>query len=411
MKVVFIQPYYHNIWEALGIGYIASYIRKNFKGELQLKFYQAYFDDDKTIIDGCSDSDIIGISTTSPNFKHGVKLSREIKKINPNVHIVFGGWHVTALKEKSFVEGIDQIVIGEGEKAFLSILEGNRQPVLYGTKLPWPELPWPDRDLIRVDRTINLCERMTGKRITSFQANRGCPMRCRFCSERIITGNINKKNPVRTRDVQDILKEIKEISEKYNLDMIKFCDATFDISSDFVISFCKEKISMGVDIEWEAMVHAALVKEEMFDWLKKANCNQIDVGCESGSDKVLKQMRKGTNTQKIRNVFRWAKDVGLQRRAFFLIGMPEEDIEDIMKTKHFMFELDAEHIGVTMLCPYPGSYFYDYNSMKDIDWSKTDEYGNDFWSTRYFTNEGLKNIQKYLLKKINQSTIVERQNR
>ena len=131
MKITFINPYYHNIWESIGVGYIISYCLKNYKDNLEINFFQGMFDSDEEIIKGSFNSDIIAFSCTSPSFMRGVDLSLKIKKLNPKIKSVFGGWHVTALKDKSLINGVDQIVIGEGEKAFLDILSllqsiGNR---------------------------------------------------------------------------------------------------------------------------------------------------------------------------------------------------------------------------------------------------------------------------------------------
>ena len=297
-------------------------------------------------------------------------------------------------------EVIDQMIVGEGEKAFLELLNGNRDRIVFSKSLGFEELFWPDRDLIMNYRTVDLCEQMIGKRITSFQANRVCPFRCTFCSERVMTGNFHRKNnPIRTRDVRDLMDEIEYVIAKYKLDFFKFADATFDTSTEFVINFCEEKIRRGNNIEWECLIHAGLAEKEMFTSLKHSNCNQVDVGCESGSKKVLREMRKGTTPDQTAKVFEWAREVGIKRRAFFLIGMPSETEEDIELTEKFIEKINPDVLGVTILCPYPGSDLYNHNLMKDVNWSEADEYSNDFWRTDHFTNNDLKNIQKRLTTK------------
>ena len=97
MKVVFIQPRYFNIWEALSIGYIAGYAKEKFPGNLRMSFYQGYFDDDEKIIDDAKNSDIVAFSCTSPVYRHAVKLAGEIKKMNPSARTIFGGWHPSAV--------------------------------------------------------------------------------------------------------------------------------------------------------------------------------------------------------------------------------------------------------------------------------------------------------------------------
>lgn len=400
MKVTFIQPYYHNIWEAIGIAYISAYIEKHYRGHIELNFFQGYFDNDKTIIEGSIKSDIVAFSCTSPAFNQGLILANEIKKINPKIKTVFGGNHVSALSGFISEECIDQMVVGEGEKAFLEILEGNNERIVNGKPVTFDELSWPDRDMIKNERTVDLCQKMTNQRIASFQANRVCPFRCRYCSERVITGIFNKKtNPIRSRDVKDLIDEIEFVVRKYKLDFFKFVDATFNTSSEYVTSFCEEKIKRNLTCEWECMIHAGIANKEMFAILKKANCNQIDVGCESGSPKVLRDMKKGVNIDKIIKVFDWAKEYSIKRRAFFIIGLPTETKEDILLTEQLAIKLQPDVLGVTILCPYPGCDYYDHDKMKDIDWQNTDEYSNDFWHTDYFSSKELKEGQRYLTDK------------
>lgn len=409
MKISFIQPYYKNTWEPIGIGYLVSYCRDNFKGDLEINCFHGNFDSDEEIITGCSDSDYIAFSCTSPTFSHGLRLSRAIKKVNKKAKSIFGGWHVTALKEHCLVDGVDQIVVGEGEKALLDILNGNDQKIIYGERIGWDELSYPDRDIIKTIRTVDLCESMNGRRTASFQSNRVCPVSCVFCAEKIMTGRFNrKKNPIRSRTAKDVCDEIEIVVDKLNLDYFKFVDATFDISEDFVVDFCKEKIKRGINTEWEALIHASFVTEKMIEYLKKSNCNQINVGCESGSPKILGQVGKGVKVDVIKKVFSWGKDYDINRRSFFILGMPEENEEDIKLTEDLIDEIEPDFVGFTILCPYPGSALYDHEKYKDIDWENTDEYSNDFWRNKNFTNQELKSIQSRLIEKY-QGIMCERQ--
>lgn len=398
MHVTFIQPYYHNIWEALGIAYIGSYCRQHYNGDLSMTFFQGYFDSDDTIVAGCKNTNIVAFSCTSPAITPAKKLAERIKEINPNVKIVVGGWHVTATKLRP--EWADQIVVGEGEKAFLRILEGEDTPIVLGEKLPFSELPHPDRELIKNYRTVDLCEKMIGKRVLSLQSNRGCPMSCAYCSEVCMTGKFNHTtNPIRSRDPKDVCDELEKLIGIYNLDQFKFVDATFDISEEYVTAFCDEKIRRGITTKWECLVHATFATEKMMQKLREANCTQINVGCESGSPKILRQIRKGVTVEKIQQVFKWAKKYNIGRRAFFILGMPDESLKDIEMTERLADNLDADVIGFTILCPYPGGDFYDPNKHKYIAWDKTDEYGNDFWKSNYLENWELHEWQEYLTKK------------
>lgn len=396
-KVVLVQPYYENIWEPIGLGYIASYLKKHFVGELELSCFQGNFDTDETIINNCKDADVVGFSCTSPAYPHALRLAKSIKKINPKVRTVVGGFHPSALPEEcASEEFIDQVVVGEGEKAFLDIVNGNTESIVHGTKLPMSELPWPDRKIIKNHRTVALCESMNTKRIASFQCNRVCPVNCAFCAERIVSGRYNKtRNPIRSRDVSELCDEIEHVIKELDLNYFKFVDATFDITPDFVIEFCKEKIKRGITTEWECLIHCSFTTEEMFMWLKKAQCHQVNMGVESGSNKILRDIGKGLQVKTIKKAFGWAKKHGIERRGFFLFGMPNETREDLLLTEALIDEIEPDVVGFTILCPYPGTKLYDPIKHKDVDWEKADEYSNDFWYTEHFSNIELKAQQAY----------------
>jgi radical SAM superfamily enzyme YgiQ (UPF0313 family) len=388
MKVTFISPSYHNFWEPIGIGYIISYCDIRYNGKLDIDFYHENFDSIIDIVDNASKSDIVGITCTTPTYKRATQIAEYIKRKNKSVKIVLGGWHPTVIG-KNESEFVDQIVVGEGETAFLEILNGNTDSVIIGERLPFSELHWPNRTTINEKRHLDYCFKEFGERIASFQSIRGCKMKCAMCAEKYMSGG-----KLRLRDPVDTLDEIEYVDEIYHIDKLKFLDATWAVSEEYVKSFCEEKIRRKNKLPWDAMVHAAFATEESLRLMKLANCDIIMVGVESGSQMLLVEVGKGVTIEKIRKVFEWGKKYGLQRRAFFILGMPNETPETIFQTLQLAEDLDPDVFGMTILCPYPGTKYYDPVKHKDVDWSKADEYSNDFWYTKNFSNDDLKRIQK-----------------
>jgi len=403
MKVVLVHGKYFNSWEALGLGYIGAYIKKKISG-VDLYFYQGCFDDDETVVNGCTDADIVFFSCTSPSFKYCVEISKKIKSINNKVHIVVGGYHASSLPDESLVDGIDQVVVGEGEQAAVDIINGNRDRILFGRRMKFDELDWPDRDLIKNERNMGVAYKDNGIKITSFQSARACPFGCIYCADGhcgVLYGGRSAK--VERRDIDDLLSEMFFVKEKYGLDFIKFSDPTWNTNLQYIKDFCKEKIRRGLDTPFYPNIHAKVVDDEMFELMSQANCAEIGLGVESGSPKILSQIGKATNRDHIRNSVKLAHKYKIKVRGYFIIGMPEESEEDLILTEEFAEELDLDEYGFTILCPYPGTKMYHDNPSKfeNIDWSVTDEYVNDFWKTNYLSNEQLREWQTRLTKKFN----------
>jgi radical SAM superfamily enzyme YgiQ (UPF0313 family) len=400
-RIIFIQPKVGykgaSFWDALGIGYIISYIKASgFSGEIE--FYSGAFDSDDVIIKACSNADFVGFGFTSPQMKHALHLSRKIKRINPNCKTVFGGWHPTAVPEQTASNPeVDYVVVGEGEEGMLKIINGEvgkDERIVFSKPIGnLDELPFPDRKAIKVERHIQVAYRENGERITSIQGGRGCPFQCIFCSEYLMT-----KDLVRRRAPSKLVNEIEYVIDEYSVDLLKFVDPEINSSIQWVKDFYKEVIKRKVDVEFEANLHATLVDREMLELMKKANFRQIDIGVETGSPRMLKVIRKGTTIEQIKKVFKWSKEVGLLRRAYFMVGFPDETPEDVELTFKLAEELDPDVVGMTILCPFPGTTLYDSNLYKEVDWSKADEYRNDLYRTRKFSNEELRAIQDKFVK-------------
>ena len=283
----------------------------------------------------------------------------------------------------------DQIIIGEGESAFLSILYGKKDPVIFGEKLNFDNLYWPDREIIKEYRHLDYCERGWGERIGSFSSRRGCSHSCTMCGEYCMSHNI-----VRVRNNEDLLNEIDHVNKQYNLTKFKFIDPTFAYPKEATIDFCKAKIKRDNKLPWECMAHVAYLNREVLQLMKDSNCQQVNIGCESGDPKILKAIRKGATISKIEEVFKVGHDIGLDMRAFFMVGFPEETEESFEMTKQLVRDIKPSVVGCTILTPFPGTQYYSHEKFKNIDWSNCNEYTNDFWDSKNFSNDQLKEMQR-----------------
>ena len=409
MKIVFVQPnvgFKGHTWEALGIGYIISYLRKHYDGDLDMEFYSGFYDSDKQIVEAGKGADIIGFSCTSPQYKHGLELARQIK--TKSNRIVFGGIHASALPRLLLKEDcIDALVMGEGERAMLQLVEDVNNSIAifkhtyhsdYIGNLD--DIPFPDRKTIKNERNIQQSYKDEGVRITSVLSSRGCPFRCSFCCSHLVW-----QRKIRFRSALNILDEVEQLVTDWGIQFLKFADDTFTLNKKRAIEFCQLKIETGIKIPYGANAHINTIDEDLLKHLAASGCQELWYGVESGSPRILKNMHKNTRIDKIKQVFKLTKDYGIKTRAYFLLGAPNETIEDIEMTERLCDELQSDIVGFTLLSPFPINEYFDYETMQDWDWSVFDEYGNEWVHTKTLTNRELKDMQRRLVEKYQQKAV------
>ena len=403
MKIVFVQPnvgFKGHAWEAIGIGYITAYLRQHHEDDLDIEFYSGFYDTDEQITKACEDADVVGFGSTSPQYRHGLRLARQIK--TKENRIVFGGVHPSALPNLVLKEHcVDAAVVGEGEKATLQLVEDIDKGADISGRIYRSEyienlddIPFPDRKTIKNERNIQQAYHDEGKRITSVLSSRGCPFHCSFCCSHIIWGR-----KIRFRSPVNMLDEVDQLVKHWDIQFLKFADDTFTVNKQRVIDFCKLKIEKDIKIPYGANAHVNTIDEDLLKHLAESGCQELWYGVESGSPRILKKMHKNTDINRIREVFKLTKEYGIKTRAYFLLGMPSETAEDVEMTEKLCDELQPDIVGFTLLSPFPINQYFDHEAMVNWDWSNFDEYGNDWVHTETLTNKELKDIQKRLAEK------------
>jgi radical SAM superfamily enzyme YgiQ (UPF0313 family) len=403
--MVFVQPrtgFKGHTWEALGLGYIISSIKEKYP-DMLVEFYSGFFDSDETIVTACRDAQVVCFGCTSPQFKHAVFLADRVK--TPDNLVVVGGIHATALPYQPLKEkNIDVVVQGEGERAILEIVrrfvlgEFIEKDWKAGVINDVDGLPFPDRNIIKNERNIQQAYKDNRKRITSILSSRGCPYACSFCCSHCLWG----RTP-RLRSPRNIMDEYRHLVDCWKIDFVKFADDTFTISKQRVKDFCWMKYDEGVQTPFGANAHVNTIDESVLKYLVLGNCQELWYGVESGSPKILNSIHKNTDVERIKEVFRLTKDHGIRTRAYFLLGTPEETLEDIQMTEGLCNVLEPDEVGFSMLAPFPCNEYFEYDIMKDWDWSGFDEYNNSWISNKNLTNEELRQEQQRLVNKYSEN--------
>ncbi|MDI6807399.1 MAG: radical SAM protein [Candidatus Eisenbacteria bacterium] len=412
MKITLVQPkaYRHNpsfVWEPLNLGYLASFLKANGFSDVSIRI--SAFEDADAIAMACAESDIAGITGTSPMFSDGMNIARKAKRHNPNLKIVFGGTHATACTESVLLnDEVDFVVRNEGELTLLDLvrtLEGNgdvknvlgisyRDGSGIRSNPPRPlvkntdELPPPDRKLFDQEKFIRTSSQ-AGKRTIWVLSSRGCPYRCTYCASHTVWTRM-----WRPRSPENVIKEIEELVRDYGIEHVNFSDDTFTVTKERTIEFSRKLKESGLKITWGCNVHVNTVDRETFVEMATAGCSEIWMGVESGSPEILKELKKGSTIEQIAEAFRASKGLTMKRHAYLMVGAPGESRESIVETKKLLARLEPDFAAVTVFTPYPGCEVYDYAKQKqfvsdNMDWSAIDLHQTVVMPTRYLTREEL----------------------
>lgn len=256
--------------------------------------------------------------------------------------------------------------------------------------------PFPARQLMK----NNLYVRPdTGKAMATIQTSRGCPARCIYCLSPDISGR-----KVRFRTPQNVFEEIVECYTKYNIKNFFFKADTFTIDAKWVEQLCHLIINSELygKIEFTANSRVRPLQESTLKLMKKAGCFAVAFGFESGNQKTLDMIKKGTTIEDNIKAMQWAHNAKLQVYGFYMIGFPWETKEMINDTIKHMFELNADFIEIHIALPYYGTELYDLCQTEGV--LKKGTLGSDYFhssimGTKYVTIEELVDIRNKAMKK------------
>ena len=356
-------------------------------------FYDGYFDQDEEIIKGCAEADIVGFSGTTSQMPWSLRIATQIKQQNPHTRIYIGGYGPSVAPEK-FTESVDGVVVGEGERPWRDILEsnGSERGVIFRPAIAnLDDIPFPDRDFIKVERCINVAKTEEGRRVTGILGNRGCLRRCKFCADGSSKTIYGVK--LRERSPANIVDEMEQVARRYQIEFFKFADPEVNTRPGRIRELCTELIRRKWEIPWGGNMLASPFDEQDARDLYAAGCREVWIGLESGSLEIHKHIGKGVTPNLIRKSFKAAKDAGIMRRGYVLMGTPMETYDTIKETEALIDEIQPDTVSFSILAPYPGTEYYK-PEFANWDWEGIDEYGGD---TNQYHNLGITNMNRQQL--------------
>ncbi len=353
-----------------GVAYLSAFLKS--KG-VQVDLYDERMDGAEKLPELLKNNyAFVGITAFSYSLRNVYSLIERVKSLTQSP-VVLGGPHVSVSKLSVLREtSVDFAVKHEGEYTVLDLLEALRrgdkdfawvQGLLWrngGDVVENPdrpvianleELPYPDYESFQLERYPCF-----DVKALPFLTQRGCPYKCNFCSVPVSMGS-----EFRVRSPQDVVKELKHWNDK-GWKHFQFNDDVFNFEPKRALEVAQAIVESGLQISWELYngMRVNAVNEELLAAMKKSGCRLISYGCESGSPRILRVIRKGLTIEMVSKAVKLTHEAGISCSVNFIVGHPTETFEEAKMSLAFAESLPASFINFYNDTPYPGTELYEW---------------------------------------------------
>lgn len=369
------SKYYHKL-PTLGIGYIAAVLLKNGYKNISIIDRTLHISESDSLVEEIlsKNPDVVGFYSVSENYKFVVELFKKIKEKRPAVKTILGGPHVYGLPSASIMpDCIDLGINGEGELSFLELIRSNFDPAGF-PKIPGliykkdglvfvnpmslihnlDEIPFPARHLYPpLDRYMPSI--ITYKKLpaTGMLTSRGCNSRCTFCHSGKGEFGLRFHSP------EYVIEEIKHLKKDFGVREFFIFDDTFVANKARAMEICEGIIRNNLDISWSCNAKVTYLTDDLLKLMRRSGCWLLQVGVESGNQKILNLMKKGITLEQVKKACEAAYKLGFHIKTFFIIGNAGETVETLDDTIKFMVSLPVHYSSINLMTPLPGTELWD----------------------------------------------------
>jgi len=231
---------------------------------------------------------------------------------------------------------------------------GQQQPTRVGALPPDPRLVGhPAWDLIDIERYRAIWHERHGFFSLNMAASRGCPFRCNWCAKPIWGNHYMQRSP------QDVAAEMSHLKHAFQPDHIWMADDIFGFRVDWVTEFAEHLRTTDGAVPFTIQTRADLISERMAEALAQAGCAEAWLGAESGSQRVLDAMNKGTRVPELIVARERLGRHGIRVGFFIQLGYLGEELADLLATRELVAQAAPDDIGVSVSYPLPGTRFYE----------------------------------------------------
>lgn len=313
--------------------------------------------------------DLIGISQWTHNRHAALELARTCRRLFPKAVIVMGGAHATFCYCDLLAADspLDLVVLGEGEQTLLELVERLEQ------SRPWQDvrgiafrsdgrvvetphreqladldsLPYPS-EYFDAARGLDL-----GLQPEFILSARGCPSACHFCSSPAFWGRA-----VRFRSPARIVDEIMQVRERYGLIYFSMRDDTFTANRLRTLEFCRLLEERRAGVLWNCQSRATALDAELLRAMKRAGCECIQLGVESGAPEVLRQLGKMITPSQVEHAAAMIREVGIHLSIYLISDVPSETDDDFQQTTALVRRIHPDDGYVSPLAYFPGTRLF-----------------------------------------------------
>jgi len=382
-----------NIMPPLGLTGIAAYLEREGIDSTIIDCY-AYPESDQAIRKYLVEKRpaFIGLSCTTSSFLDGIRIAKMAKEIYPDIRVVFGGAHVSALKERILEDFpvVDYCVNGEGEVTLTELIKsagespGSIQGIVYRDRgsgvcitgyrpnitdldtLPFPAYEklkgYPEAyslPIFNYPRTPN----------ASCISSRGCPYACTYCDRSVF------RKSFRYNSAQYIYEHLAYLKRRFGVRHINFYDDQFTFNKERILTLTEMMMEGALSMTFNCVARAEHVDVNLIRQMKRAGCWMISLGIETGDENLLAQHRKNADLRMLEEKIHIINQEGIRVKGLFMIGLPGETEETINKSIRYFLSLPIDELNVAKFTPFPGSPLYqDIHELGEFeeDWEKMD---------------------------------------
>lgn len=411
------SPIYNRIWPPLCLANSAAILENN-GFDVQIIDANAEDVSPEKIADRIRNSNKVFVTSSTIdrwqcphlNVHPVIEVIRKIKEKNPRSNVYLLGAHGTIRpKEMLDLTDVNAVIRQEPEEAILNICGGNdlshirgltyrhKGRIISTSNTNGVDLSKPCIPAFHLLPMRKYFYEILGNHFALFEGSRGCPFSCVFCSKSMYCG-------YRTKPAENLIKEVEYAIEHFGVRTAYFIDLEFTINKTLVEHLCDYLIEKRHNFRWCCQTRLDSINKGLLIKMKKAGCELIHYGVETGSERIMGLISKGVTLEKIERGINLTHEVGIETACFFMFGFINETKDEMKKTITFSKKLNPTYASFHVVAPYPGTRFHDMVIRKE-----------ELFPTSYhdvYTYEELKSVveaaflefymrPRYILRRIN----------